>query len=445
MNKNVRHLPQLGKLLEAKEFKGLNTKSLKKIAKELLEELRQSSSETPTDEARIIGTVLARYKELSAPSFIPLINATGVVIHTNLGRSPISPSALEYATKCATSYCNLEYDMGAGKRGDRYGHLTRLARFLFGCEDILLVNNNAAAVFLILNTFAKNKECVVSRGELVEIGGGFRIPEVMASSGAKLCEIGTTNKTRIDDYQNAINEKTKIVMKVHRSNFVINGFTQEADFSQIVELARKSGLIDYYDLGSASLLEAKEAWANGEPNIFELMALNPSLISFSGDKVFGSIQAGIILGKKELIDKLKKNQLLRMLRCDKITLALVEQTMLEYAFGDASRIPTADMLTSDAQTLRKKASELLSALNDQDKFELANTCSYVGGGSLPQEKIDSIALSLKSHIKPEKLIKTLREQGVIARIENERVLLDVRTLTSGDVERLATILNGLSL
>jgi L-seryl-tRNA(Ser) seleniumtransferase len=225
----------------------------------------------------------------------------------------------------------------AGKRGDRYGHLTALASFLFGCEDILLVNNNAAAVFLILNTLSSKKETVVSRGELVEIGGGFRIPEVMANSGAKLVEIGTTNKTRIADYEKAISEKTSMLMKVHRSNFVIRGFSEEAEYGQIVELAKQKNLIDYYDIGSANSSSLKKDALANEADIFEIMKLSPSIVSFSADKLFGGLQAGIILGKKELIAKLKKNQLLRMLRCDKLTLAITERTMLEYAFGDYRR------------------------------------------------------------------------------------------------------------
>lgn len=443
MSEELKKLPQIGKLLEAKRFEGLNTESVKKIAKSLLDEIREGA--TSLDAGDIESEIIKRYEELVKPTFRPLINATGVVIHTNLGRAPISKKALEYASLCSAGYSNLEYDARLGKRGDRYGHLTKLAKFLFGCEDILLVNNNAAAVFLVLNTFSKNRECVVSRGELVEIGGGFRIPEVMANSGAKLKEVGATNKTRLADYENAISEKTRVLMKVHRSNFTINGFVEEVAFEDIAGLAKDKGLIDYYDLGSANLTKSKMEFANKEADIYEILKSSPSIVSFSADKLFGATQAGIILGKKALIDKLKKNQLLRMLRCDKLTLAIVEQTMLEYAFGDKRNIPAIGMLSMSEVELTQKAFDMMEKLDDKSKFEIIKVAAYVGGGSLPEEKIGSVAIRIISREKPQKLIKALREGGVIARVENESVLLDVRTIMEDDIESVTRLLNGLAL
>ena len=434
-------LPQIGKLLEDSRFATLNTESVKKIARAVMEELRGSNDAVEIDYEKIIFTILQRYKRLSAPSIRPLINATGIVVHTNLGRAPLSKEALEYAFNCAKGYCNLEFDLKNGKRGDRYGHLTGIAQFVFGCEDMLLVNNNAAAVFLILNTFAKKKECVVSRGELVEIGGGFRIPEVMANSGAKLVEIGTTNKSRIADYENAIGNNTKILLKVHRSNFAISGFTEEASYGQIVELAKSRGLIDYYDLGSACLVDFGEKWSQSESNLFEIMALNPSIVSFSADKLFGSLQAGIILGSKELIEKLKKNQLLRMLRCDKITVALVEQTLLQYAFKDRREIPTVKMLSYTINELHTIATQMLSTIQNHEMLEIRETRGFVGGGTLPQESFASVAICINSKEKPERIIKTLRDRGVIARIEDDKVCLDLRCMTDEDRASLTTILN----
>lgn len=447
MSENLKNLPQMGKLLESKELSTLNEKSVKKIANKILSDLREAirqGGEAKSEDA-IKKEILAEYKRLKTPSIKPLINATGVVIHTNLGRAPISRDFLLSAIDSVGGYCNLEYDLKAGKRGDRYGHLTALASFLFGCEDILLVNNNAAAVFLILNTLSSKKETVVSRGELVEIGGGFRIPEVMASSGAKLVEIGTTNKTRIADYEKAISDKTSILMKVHRSNFVIKGFSEEAEYGQIVELAKQNGLIDYYDIGSANSSSLKKDALANEADIFEIMKLSPSIVSFSADKLFGGLQAGIILGKKELIAKLKKNQLLRMLRCDKLTLAITERTMLEYAFGDEKNITAIGMLGKDNKCLTKKAENIISKLTDKERFCIMQTTGFVGGGSLPEEQIPSIAIAINSKIKPEKIEKILRENGIIARIENNKLILDMRTVLREDEDRLIEVLNGVNL
>lgn len=441
MKVDMSKLPQMGRLLESIEFNGLNSESVKKIAKNVLDELRKGEAGFECNLEDIKTEILSRYERLSKPMIKRLINATGVVVHTNLGRSPISNKALSSAFEIACGYCNLEYDLDKGRRGDRYGHLTRIANFLFGCEDILLVNNNAAAVFLILNTFAKNKECIVSRGELVEIGGGFRVPDVMANSGAKLVEVGTTNKTRLSDYKSAICENSAILMKVHQSNFAISGFTEEAKYAEIVELAKQSGLIDYYDLGSANIFDYKSHWASVEPSLLDILNNNPSLISFSSDKLLGSIQAGVILGSRNLIDKLKKNQLLRMLRCDKITISIIEQTLCEYAFGDPSSIPTVNMLSKSVSELRKRADAFLALLNNAPAYKVVDTKSYVGGGALPQEEIDSIAIALNSKCKPEKIIKILRGEGVIARIENDSVCLDMRTVADGEMFMIAEILN----
>ncbi len=437
----------MGKLLESAELSKLNEKSVKKIANKVLSNLRESlkNGGEAKSEEEIKNEILAEYEKLKTPSIKPLINATGVVIHTNLGRAPISREFLLSTIDSVGGYCNLEYDLKAGKRGDRYGHLTSLASFLFGCDDILLVNNNAAAVFLILNTFSNKKETVVSRGELVEIGGGFRIPEVMANSGAKLAEIGTTNKTRVADYEKAINDKTSILMKVHRSNFVIKGFSEEAEYSQIVGLAKQKELIDYYDIGSANSSSLKKDALANEPDIFEIMKLSPSIVSFSADKLFGGLQAGIILGKKELIAKLKKNQLLRMLRCDKLTLAITERTMLEYAFGDEKNITAVGMLGKENGCLTKKAQNIISKLANKERFCIVETTGFVGGGSLPEEQIPSIAIAIKSKLKPEKIEKTIREHGVIARIENDKLLLDMRTVLKEDEEGLIDVLNGVDL
>ena len=388
------------------------------------------------DEDNLIKEIELEIKKAFSPSMLNIINATGVIIHTNLGRSLIDEEIFENAKKLSTHYCNLEYDLEKGKRGDRYTHASKFLRLLFGCEDALIVNNNAAAVFLILNTFAKDKEVIVSRGELVEIGGSFRIPEVMKASGAKLIEVGTTNKTKIQDYKEAITENTSMLMKVHKSNYTIEGFSEEASLEEIVNLAKDNNLLDYYDLGSAYLPPLPYNLGKNEPSIFDIMKKNPSLVSFSGDKLFGSVQAGIILGKKELIAKLKKNQILRMFRVDKITLSIIEATALEYLKENYEKIPTLKLLYQNEEKLIKKAKKIIE-LSGKD-LEIKKTFTYVGGGTMPNKKIPSIAIVLNGN--PTKLEKYFRENLIIGRIENEKFLLDVRTILEDEFEKVAKVI-----
>jgi L-seryl-tRNA(Ser) seleniumtransferase len=389
---------------------------------------------TQIDPGVLIAQILADYEALIAPSFVPLINATGVVVHTNLGRSTLSPDLIDEIKPLLTEYGNLEYDLEKGKRGSRYAHLNRLMREVIGCEDVLVVNNNAAAVFLILNTFARGREAVVSRGELVEIGGSFRIPDVMRESGAKLHEVGTTNKTHLADYENAIGEETAMVMKVHRSNFAIRGFTSEVEFSDLVTLARDRGVLDYFDLGSGQLVDLG---VGGEPLLGELAALDPSLVSFSGDKLFGGVQAGVIFGKRELIEKLKKNQLLRMLRVDKFTLAALEATLRRYLLNHTDEIPTVAMIRADIYTLQARARKF-SGMLDKIPHRIEETLNFVGGGALPEESISGVAIVIEKNATS--LSEKLRAEGVIARIEDEKLYLEMRTLFDRDLPKLSKIL-----
>jgi len=304
-----------------------------------------------------------------------------------------------------------------------------------GCEDVLIVNNNASAVFLILNTFAKNKEVVVSRGELVEIGGSFRVPDVMASSGAKLVEIGTTNKTHLRDYENAVCEQTSMLMKVHKSNYSIEGFSSEVDFEDIVKVAQENNIIDYYDMGSGHFIDLPYGLNESEPSVKKIMEYNPSLLSFSGDKLLGSVQAGIIIGKKELIAKLKKNQLLRMLRVDKITLALLEENVKSILLGSIDDIPTLKMLFTKTSKLKENATMLKTAIDDICQCEIIETQTVIGGGTTPNKKIPTIALAVKfKNYKPNKIEKLLRAKNIVGRIENEQFLLDFRTIQEGDIK-----------
>ncbi|MCT7590317.1 L-seryl-tRNA(Sec) selenium transferase [Aliarcobacter butzleri] len=443
----LKSIPKVDKFIMNDAFEGLSRTLITKIAKKILEELRNdilNNKIEKIDENTLINEVLDSYKDLTSPSLKSLINATGIIVHTNLGRSLLDEKSLTKAIKIATTYNNLEYDLKKGKRGERYEHITKSLQALTSCEDAIVVNNNASAVFLILNTFCKNKEVIVSRGELVEIGGSFRVPEVMNQSGAKLKEIGTTNKTHLRDYENAICEKTSMLMKVHKSNYSIEGFSSEVSFEDIVKIAQQNSLIDYFDMGSGHIIDLPYNLNKDEPSILDIMKYKPSLLSFSGDKLFGSVQAGIIIGKKELIAKIKKNQLLRMLRVDKITLALLEETLNSYLKNELDNIPTLKMLNTKIETLEQRANNLEEKCKNFIKCEVIKTSTMVGGGTTPNKKIPTIALTLEyKNYKPNKLEEILRKNSIISRIENDKVLLDFRTILESDCKKIEEILKNL--
>lgn len=442
MNPKNTSIPQLGKFLERPEFANLNRQTVAFLARTLFDEIRNgtSKSEITGDVSELADTVLSRLDALCKGSLIPLINGSGIVLHTNLGRSPIDGSILEEAHKCVRGYSNLEFDIQTGKRGERYSHLTEKLSFLLGCEDAVVVNNNASAVFLVLNTFAKGKETIVSRGELVEIGGSFRIPDVMKESGTLLKEIGTTNKTKISDYTAAITSETAVMMKVHRSNFAVVGFTQEVPFEELIPLAQSHHIIDYYDAGSLNLFDAP--YLGNEPSAKSLFGHAPSLVSFSGDKLLGSVQAGIIAGKKELIDIIKKNQLLRMLRVDKLTMAILEQTLERYIRFGPQAIKTHKLLSKTLEQMQTQADFILAHVHLSHKLYTGKTSTYAGGGSLPQHLLESLALIIDDHPKyAERTIKALRDRGLIARIEKDRVLIDLRSIDDDELSDVAAIVN----
>ena len=443
----LKSIPKVDKFIMNDAFEGLSRTLITKIAKKTLEELRNdilNNKIEKIDENTLINEVLDSYKDLTSPSLKSLINATGIIVHTNLGRSLLDEKSLTKAMKIATTYNNLEYDLKKGKRGERYEHITKSLQALTSCEDAIVVNNNASAVFLILNTFCKNKEVIVSRGELVEIGGSFRVPEVMNQSGAKLKEIGTTNKTHLRDYENAICEKTSMLMKVHKSNYSIEGFSSEVSFEDIVKIAQQNNLIDYFDMGSGHIIDLPYNLNKDEPSILDIMKYKPSLLSFSGDKLFGSVQAGIIIGKKELIAKIKKNQLLRMLRVDKITLALLEETLNSYLKNELDSIPTLKMLNTKIETLEQRANNLKEKCENFIKCEVIKTSTMVGGGTTPNKKIPTIALTLEyKNYKANKLEEILRKNSIISRIENDKVLLDFRTILESDCKKIEEILKNL--
>jgi len=439
MQKLLQNLPKIDKFINHPDFNSLNKKLLTKIAKEKIVQLRADILDAKVDnftQEELIEIVKKEYQELLKPSLKPLVNATGVILHTNMGRSLISKELLNRASKVICSYSNLEYNQKQGKRGERYEHVSKHLKTLLGVEDVLVVNNNASAVFLILNTFAKDKEAIVSRGELVEIGGSFRIPEVMKNSGAILCEVGATNKTKLSDYECNINENSAMLMKVHKSNFSIEGFSSEVDFSEIKQLATKYNLLDYYDLGSGYIPTLPYNLSNQEDPIGKILKSNPSLISFSGDKLFGSVQAGIIAGKKELINKLKKNQLLRMLRVDKITLSILEETIKAYLEGNYKLIPTLNMLFTPLNKIEERADNLAKKIIS---CEVVQTTTFMGGGTLPNRSFPSVALHIKG--KATSLEKAFRAKDIIGRIEDNKFLLDIRCILPEQEEYVIKVAN----
>ena len=436
---NLRTLPQINKILNHKPFKDYNKGILARISRELLNSIRSQDEEI--NEEKIYAQINKNYKAFEKKALKPLINATGIVMHTNLGRSVIDEKSWQRAKQIACSYSNLEYDLESGSRGNRYDYTGYLLSTLFGCEDALVVNNNASAVFLVLNTFGKGGRCVLSRGELVEIGGGFRVPEVMKESGAILAEVGTTNKTRLSDYENALDENTKMLVKVHRSNFDIVGFKQDTSLEEVASLAKERGIISYYDLGGGAVSHL--ACCDSEPAIQKLIKTGVDLLSFSGDKLFGSVQAGIILGKKELIAKLRKNQLLRMLRSDKITLALLASTVLSYLDKDYNSVPTVFLLSRSTSELKSVAKRINNSC--KNIASIIDTATFGGGGTLPNVKIQSVALAFKAKKgqKIENLERDFRQKGVIGRIENECFLLDLRSVLPSDESALITAINSI--
>lgn len=384
-----------------------------------------------------------------SPHFKRVINGTGVVIHTNLGRSILSQKTTDSLVQAGGYYSNLEFNLETGKRGSRYSLVEDIVCELTGAEAALVVNNNAAAVLIALDTLAKNKEVIVSRGQLVEIGGSFRIPDVMAKSGALLKEVGATNRTHLYDYERAINDNTALLLRVHTSNFRIIGFTSEVTAEEMVELARENNLATMEDLGSGSLIDLSKFGFPKEPTVQQIVGAGVDVITFSGDKLLGGPQAGIIVGKKDVIAAIKKNPLNRALRIDKFTLSSLESVLREYYDLNQAlqNIPTLSMLTIAEEELKKRAVKIQRRLKKkigaECRIKLIPTISRVGGGALPDVGLNSWAVELV----PSRMKLSVFENGlrqlpipVIGRIEDDRFFLDVRTVQDQEVTDLVAVL-----
>jgi L-seryl-tRNA(Ser) seleniumtransferase len=375
-------------------------------------------------------------------TLVSVINASGVILHTNLGRAPLSAAAIRAIDEVSRNYSNLEYDLPMGQRGSRFLHAESILQKLTGAEAAVIVNNNASAVLLVLSALANKKRVVISRTQLVEIGGGFRVPDVMKQSGAKLVEVGTTNKVRLSDYEDAIEEPTALVMRAHRSNFKIVGFTEEPELKDIVEVAHKANIAVVDDLGSGALLDTAKYGFAHEPTVQESITSGVDIVCFSGDKLLGGPQAGIIIGKKDLIGKIKRHPLARAVRADKTCLAGLTATLLHYLKDEAEKeIPVWRMMSLTLDQLKVRAEAWRDALGSGNVVQSEST---VGGGSLPDESISTHVLSLKVE-SPDKFLKKLRESHppIIARVENDTILFDPRTVAEEQDSVLINVLRSL--
>ncbi|SNS34444.1 L-seryl-tRNA(Sec) selenium transferase [Anaerovirgula multivorans] len=401
------------------------------------------------DKNFLVNEIVLKSKSFIEMNLKEVINGTGVVLHTNLGRSLLSDEIKEQVWAVASGYSNLELNLQTGKRGSRYSHVVDIIKFLTGAEDALVVNNNAAAVLLVLGSMAKNKEVIVSRGQLVEIGGSFRVPDVMEQSGAKLVDVGTTNKTHLWDYEQTIGEDTAALLKVHTSNYKILGFTEEVDLKDLVALGKRNNIPVIEDLGSGVLVNLKKYGLTYEPTVQESVALGVDIVTFSGDKLLGGPQAGIIVGNKKWIDKMKKNPLTRAFRIDKLTMAALEATLKLYLKEDemTKKVPTLKMLTETKESISKRADELYAILKENNvdfSIEIKDDYSQVGGGSLPLEKLPTKVIAIKhDNLSVSKLEESLRGYSVpiITRIQEEQVIIDLRTVQEKDYHVINKALN----
>jgi L-seryl-tRNA(Ser) seleniumtransferase len=445
LNGKLRAIPAIDRLVAIaatrQEFANLPREVLVRILRQAADLLRRQLAEGQCGEdvsGAIIDSAGDLLRQEEAPSLKRVVNATGVVLHTNLGRAPLCRRAQERVAAVMAGYSTLEYDVAAGSRGSRHSHVARRLCELTGAEAALVVNNNAAAVLLVLSALAAGREVIVSRGQLVEIGGSFRVPDVMKQSGTKLVEVGTTNKTHLFDYEQAMGPDTAAILKVHTSNYRIVGFTAQPDDADLVALARRHGIPVVEDLGSGTVLPVSLGdWR--EPAVGERLAAGIDIVTFSGDKLFGGGQAGIIAGKREYIELMRKHPLLRAIRADKLSLAALEGTLLAYTIGSpAAEIPVQRMLQTPAQELAERAAALAAALGtlpDSWRVEVVPLDSQAGGGALPAVGLASYGLSIESHLKAAAVEKLLRCRAVpiITRIQDEKIIIDVRCLTGEDM------------
>ena len=465
----LRQMPAIHELQKDRIFQELVEKHnvefshLTEVVKEVLAEIRQQimnekwkGSEPGTTHFinELFDMVSSVIDRQFSYTLRRVINATGTILHTNLGRARLSENALKHVIDTAQNYSNLEYKLQEGERGSRHSHVEALVKELTGAEAVMVVNNNAAAVFLILRALAEKQEVIVSRGQLVEIGGAFRISSIMEESGAKLVEVGTTNKTHLHDYEAAINEDTAMILKVHTSNFKIYGFTKSVETEELAKLScQHSQVIFYEDLGSGVLYDFQKHGIGDEPVVSEVLKMGADIVSFSGDKLLGGPQAGIIAGKKQLIDKLKKHQLARVLRVDKMTLAALEGTLMDYLRGENGlhNIPTIRDLLVPKEEIKLRTELFIQKINDmgeQIKASIIERTSQVGGGTMPDVQLPTFIASVThADFSAEQLTRKLRTEfnpAIIVRIQKEEIHFDLRTVTIEEETHLIRALKEIS-
>jgi L-seryl-tRNA(Ser) seleniumtransferase len=451
-NAVLRRLPKVDEVLASPALRGLLERAPRwAVVTAVRDEIERLRAEIVAERSTAVdvdaGKVAREVDELLEPSLQPVLNATGVVLHTNLGRAPLAEHAVARVAAVARGYANLEYRLDARRRGSRHEHVAELLATLTGAEDALVVNNCAAAVLLALSQLAAGRGVVVSRGELVEIGGSFRVPDVMRASGARLVEVGTTNRTHARDYEAAIGDDTALLLKVHRSNFAIVGFTTEVDVRELAELAHRKNLVAMVDLGSGALTDLRALGLGGsEPTVPEIVKAGVDLVTFSGDKLLGGPQAGIVVGKRAIITAMRAHPLLRAVRPDKMTLAALEATLELYRDGRASEVPAVAMLATPEPTLEARAQRLSAACQEAApalQFTPVRVRSAVGGGALPTVEPWSWAVAATARDaggpSADALDARLRRgtPPVVARIAEDRLLLDVRTLGDDDLPAVA--------
>ena len=457
MNKNMlyRSIPKVDVLLENSDIVTLienhHRDVVVDVIREEIDKLRNFIKEN--DDVNLIETKINNLIEnikistekVYSYNIKKVINVTGTILHTNLGRAIISKKHADYLSEVVTSYSNLEYNLEEGKRGERYSHFEKLICKITGAEAAMAVNNNAAAVMLVLSSMAAEKEVIVSRGELVEVGGKFRIPDVMKSSNAHLVEIGTTNKTHLEDYEDAISENTGAFLKVHTSNFKILGFTESVSIEELCKLGREKDIPVIEDIGSGVLIDLSEYGLEYEPTVQDSIKAGVDVVSFSGDKLLGGPQAGIIVGKKKYIDKMKKNPLTRAFRIDKFTATILEMIFHEYLNEEDAikNIPVLSLITKDLKEIEKNTNDLfnkIEKLKDVADINVEDTLSQIGGGSLPAERIKSKSVTIMpKNISTQSLEAKLRagKNPVVGRISEEKLILDMRTVLEDEIDILA--------
>jgi L-seryl-tRNA(Ser) seleniumtransferase len=438
-----RRLPSVTSLLESGDVQALLEQTPRAVVvdaiRRTIDAARLAPATAPSTEQEWARAVSNAVAQSITPSLRRVINATGVVLHTNLGRAPLAAAAVDAIVRVAQGFSNLEYDLEKGARGSRYVHCSDLLRELTGADDALVVNNGAAALVLVLNTVADGREAIVSRGELVEIGGSFRIPDIMRKSGVRLAEVGTTNRTHIADYERALGADTGAILKVHRSNFALSGFVAEASIDALSALGTPRGIPVIHDLGSGLLLSLDESGLAGEPTAREALRAGASIVTMSGDKLLGGPQAGIILGSRAVLERIRKNPLTRSYRVDKLTLAALEATLALYR--DPARaireIPVLAQLTEPASLLRERAERLRAAIGDP-RVDVVETKASVGGGAFPTAEIPSAGIAIAG--RADAVEQRLRGNNppIIGRIADGRVILDLRTVAASEDAELAT-------